>query len=91
MARSTFNPIKFINPPENVLVDLAALFPQSPHRHVVYRAEGLQVDKVVEGKLSRWGCTTEGETLAYVTYQMRFGRDKAPQSHWVPAYVVRPA
>ncbi|SNT46661.1 hypothetical protein [Rhodococcoides kyotonense] len=91
MARSTFNPIKFVNPPEKVQVDLTALFPSSPHHKVAHRAQGLRVCEVVEGELSRIGLTVEGETLLYVTYKLEFNRDKAPQSQWVPAWVVRPA
>jgi len=72
-----------------VLIDLRMLYPSSPHHAADYIAACMRVQQVVEGALSQWGITTEGEKLAYVSYAIEFARDKSTMSHWVPVEVLR--
>lgn len=74
-----------------MLIDLRVLYPSSPHHSADYIAAGMRVQQIVEGTLSQWGSTTEGEKLAYVSYTIEFARDKSTVSHSLPVEVLRPA
>ncbi|MBY4210799.1 hypothetical protein HQO42_05370 [Rhodococcus fascians] len=84
-----FRPLKRIEPPEHVLIDLHALYPAPPHFKAEFVSGGVKVNTVVEGTLTMLGMTEEGFTIAYVSYELEFGRDKAPVSQWVPMAVVK--
>jgi hypothetical protein len=43
-----------VDPPVVVLVDLATLFPREPHRSGGYNPDGLQMQSIVEGRLTYW-------------------------------------
>lgn len=86
-----FRPLKRVEPPEHVLIDLHALYPAPAHHRADFVSGGIKVNTVVEGTISMWGMTGEGFRMAYVSYELEFGRDKAPVTQWVPVEVVRPA
>ena len=71
------------------LVDLIALFPREPHCEDRYHPKGLQMDAIVEGKLTCWGLSEQGRWWGLVTYPIRHGSEKDPVTHWVPASVLR--
>lgn len=54
-------PFRVVRPPIAVLVDLTVLFPREPHRTGRYQPNGLQLHKVVEGRLSCWGICEQGD------------------------------
>lgn len=74
-----------------MLIDLHALYPAPAHHRADFVSGGIKVNTVVEGTISMWGMTGEGFRMAYVSYELEFGRDKAPVTQWVPVEVVRPA
>ncbi|UJL31940.1 hypothetical protein HZU38_19130 [Mycolicibacterium vanbaalenii] len=78
-----------VHPPRAVLVDLIALFPREPHCEDRYHPKGLQMDAIVEGKLTCWGLSEQGRWWGLVTYPIRHGSEKDPVTHWVPASVLR--
>lgn len=79
-----------IDPPQGVLVDLIALFPREPHSNGRYQPFGMQMHKTVEGELNCWGLCEQGHWWGLVTYQIAFGPEKRPVTHWIPAWVLRP-
>lgn len=84
-------PFRPVRPPQAVLVDLTTLFPRRPHRRGGYHPHGLQMDKVVAGRLSCWGLCEQGEWWGLVTYEISYGPRRRAVTHWVPAWTLRPA
>lgn len=82
-------PFRAVEPPVRVLVDLAALFPRRPHRHGRYHPRGLQMHKVVEGRLTCWGRCEQGDWWGLVTYPIDYGTNRRTVTHWVPAWMLR--
>jgi hypothetical protein len=82
-------PFRAVEPPVTVLIDLAALFPREPHRRGRYHPAGLQMHKVVEGRLCCWGLCEQGNWWGLVTYPVRYGANTRPVTHWVPAWMLR--
>ena len=66
-------PFRLVRPPVAVLVDLTVLFPRQPHRDGRYHPHGLQMHKVVEGRLSCWGICEQGDWWGLVTYEIAYG------------------
>ena len=87
-VRPPFRPVR---PPVPVLIDLTTLFPRRPHRAGRYHQHGLQMDKVVAGKLTCWGLCEQGEWWGLVTYFIAYGSDRKAVTHWVPAWTLRRA
>jgi len=83
------NPFRMVRPPITVLVDLTVLFPREPHRPGRYHAGGLQLHKVVEGRLTCWGMCEQGDWWGLVTYPIAYGSKRKTVTHWVPAWVLR--
>lgn len=81
-------PFRPVHPPVPVLVDLTILFPRPPHRHGRYNPHGLQMDKVVPGTLTCWGLCEQGEWWGLVTYEICYGTQRRPVTHWVPAWTL---
>ncbi|MCP3811801.1 hypothetical protein NLX62_05580 [Mycobacteriaceae bacterium Msp059] len=81
---------RVVRPPATVLVDLVALFPREPHLTGRYHPMGIQMNKVVEGKLTCWALCEQGRWWGLVTYRIRFGPHEKAVTHWVPAWVLRP-
>lgn len=74
-----------------VLVDLNALYPQTPHFSGIYHPDGLQIRSVHLGVLTEWGRSEWGEWYGKVTYTI-IAKGRAEQvTHWVPAWALRPA
>jgi hypothetical protein len=86
--RPTFRGVR---PPLPVLVDLGVLFPRSPHRTGRYHPQGMQMDKVVPAALSCWGLCEQGEWWGLVSYEISYGAHRKAVTHWVPAWILRPA
>ena len=84
------DPFRRVDPPVRVLVDLTVLFPREPHRTGRYNPQGLQLHKVVEGRVTCWGLCEQGDWWALVTYEIAYGARKKPVTHWVPGWVLRP-
>jgi hypothetical protein len=84
-------PLRPLRPPARVLVDLAVLFPRAPHRTGRYHPHGLQMHRVVTGRLSCWGLCEQGDWWGLVTYSISFGTDSREVTHWVPAWTLRRA
>lgn len=84
------DPFRAVRPPVAVLVDLTVLFPRRPHRAGRYHPNGLQLHKVVEGRLSCWGICEQGDWWGLVTYDIAYGSRRRAVTHWVPAFVLRP-
>ena len=84
-------PLSFrvVRPPVAVLIDLAALFPRQPHRRGRYHPAGLQMHKVVEGRLTCWGLCEQGDWWGLVTYRVQYGPRSKPVTHWVPGWMLR--
>jgi hypothetical protein len=80
---------RVVRPPVIVLIDLGALFPRQPHRSGRYHPHGLQMHRVVEGKLSCWGICEQGDWWGLVTYPIRYGAKCKAVTHWVPAWMLR--
>jgi hypothetical protein len=78
-----------ITPPLAVLVDLVAMFPREPHCTGRYHPNGLQMDSVVEGRLTCWGLGEHGGWWGLVTYRIRHGTQKQTVTHWAPAWVLK--
>lgn len=89
-GQSVRDPFRRVDPPIRVLVDLTTLFPRQPHRRGSYNPQGLQMHKVVEGKLSCWGLCEHGDWWALVSYDIAFGSKKNAVTHWVPGWVLKP-
>lgn len=83
------SPFRVVRPPVAVLVDLTALFPREPHRSGRYQPNGLQLHKVVEGRLSWWGICEQGDWWGLVTYSVAHGAEQSTVTHWVPAWTLR--
>jgi hypothetical protein len=79
-----------VDPPVTVLVDLAALFPREPHGGGGYNAAGLRMHGVVEGLLTCWGLCEQGSWWGLVTYDITYGTQRRPVTHWIPAWTLRP-
>ena len=84
-------PLRPLRPAVQVLVDLAALFPRPAHPTGRYHPQGLQMHRVVAGRLSCWGLCEQGDWWGLVSYDISFGADSAAVTHWVPAWTLRPA
>ena len=80
---------RWVRPAVPVLVDLAALFPREPHRRGRYQPAGLQMHKVVKGRLTCWGMCEQGEWWGQVTYRIDYGAHSMEVTHWVPAWMLR--
>jgi hypothetical protein len=83
------NPFRVVRPPITVLIDLTVLFPREPHRSGRFHANGLQLHKVVEGRLSCWGMCEQGDWWGLVTYPVAYGSERKSVTHWVPAWTLR--
>jgi hypothetical protein len=85
------SPVVFrpVDPSRKVLVDLATLFPRQPHEPGHYSPFGLQMHRVVEGKLTCWGLCEQGHWWGLVTYPIAFGTETKPVTHWVPAWMLK--
>ena len=81
---------RVVRPPASVLVDLVALFPREPHLAGRYHPLGIQMSKVVEGKLSCWALCEQGQWWGLVNYPIRFGANEKTVTHWIPAWVLKP-
>ncbi|MBJ8345571.1 hypothetical protein [Antrihabitans sp. YC2-6] len=88
-GQPTRDPFRRVDPPIDVLVDLTTLFPRQPHRNGRYTPLGLQMHKVVKGRLSCWALCEQGDWWGLVTYVIVYGAEKKPVTHWVPAWVLR--
>jgi hypothetical protein len=82
------SPFRVVRPPIAVLVDLTVLFPREPHRSGRYQPNGLQLHKVVEGRLSCWGLCEQGDWWGLVTYPIAFGSKQKSVTHWIPAWTL---
>lgn len=78
-----------VHPPVAVLVDLVAMFPREPHGEGRYHPHGLQMNTVVDGRLTCWGLGEQGGWWGLVTYAVSFGGDKQTVTHWAPAWVLK--
>jgi hypothetical protein len=83
------NPFRVVRPPITVLIDLTALFPREPHRSGRFHANGMQLHKVVEGRLTCWGMCEQGDWWGLVTYPIAYGSKRKNVTHWVPAWTLR--
>jgi hypothetical protein len=83
------NPFRVVRPPITVLIDLTVLFPREPHRTGRYHANGLQLHKVVEGRLTCWGICEQGDWWGLVTYPIAYGSKRKTVTHWVPAWTLQ--
>lgn len=82
-------PLRPVRPPVPVLIDLAALFPRPPHRVGRYHPHGLQLHRIVAGRLICWGLCEQGDWWGLVTYDVAFGANRGAVTHWVPAGILR--
>jgi hypothetical protein len=85
------SPFRVVRPPIKVLVDLTVLFPREPHRSGRYQPNGLQLHKVVEGRLTCWGLCEQGDWWGLVTYPIAYGSKQRTVTHWIPAWTLRRA
>ena len=83
------NPFRVVRPPISVLIDLTVLFPREPHRSGRFQPNGLQLHKVVEGRLTCWGICEQGDWWGLVTYPIAYGSKRKNVTHWVPAWTLR--
>ena len=83
------NPFRVVRPPIRVLIDLTVLFPREPHRSGRFQPNGLQLHKVVEGRLTCWGICEQGDWWGLVTYPIAYGSKRKNVTHWVPAWTLR--
>ena len=83
------NPFRVVRPPIAVLIDLTVLFPREPHRSGRFQPNGLQLHKVVEGRLTCWGICEQGDWWGLVTYPIAYGSKRKNVTHWVPAWTLR--
>lgn len=84
-------PFRPVRPALPVLVDLGAVFARRPHRTGRYHPRGMQLDKIVLGALTCWGLCEQGEWWGLVTYEIAYGAQRRPVTHWVPAWTLRRA
>ena len=80
---------RVVRPPISVLIDLTVLFPREPHRSGRFQPNGLQLHKVVEGRLTCWGICEQGDWWGLVTYPIAYGSKRKNVTHWVPAWMLR--
>ena len=78
-----------VHPALPVLIDLVALFPREPHCAGRYHPNGLQMDSVVEGRLTYWALGEHGGWWGLVSYPIRHGTENQTVTHWAPAWVLR--
>jgi hypothetical protein len=83
------DPFRRVDPPIIVLIDLTTLFPNQPHRTGRYTPNGLQMHKVVEGRLTWWALCEQGGWYGRVTYDVVHGSKKDTVTHWVPGWVLK--
>lgn len=83
------SPFRVVRPAITVLIDLTVLFPHQPHRSGSYQPNGLQLHKVVEGRLSCWGLCEQGDWWGLVTYPITYGSRQRSVTHWIPAWTLR--
>lgn len=83
------NPFRVVRPPISVLIDLTVLFPREPHRSGRFQPNGLQLHKIVEGRLTCWGICEQGDWWGLVTYPIAYGSKRKNVTHWVPAWTLR--
>ena len=83
------DPFRLVRPPIPVLIDLTVLFPREPHRTAAITRNGLQLHKVVEGRLTCWGICEQGDWWGLVTYEIVYGSKRKAVTHWVPAWILR--
>ena len=50
---------------------------------------GLQLHKVVEGRLSCWGLCEQGDWWGLVTYPIAYRSRQKTVTHWIPAWTLR--
>lgn len=74
-----------------VLIDLSALYPNSPHFDGVYQPDGLQIRAIHLGVLTEWGRDEWGAWYGKVTYTITARNREERMTHWVPAWALRPA
>lgn len=84
-------PVRPVRPPVPVLLDLTALFGRQPHGARRYQPNGLQLHRIVAGTLSCWGLCEQGDWWGLVTYDVAYGAQRRPVTHWVPAWTLRRA
>jgi hypothetical protein len=86
------HPTRFLEEPLPVMVDLAAVFPRPVFFDEPPIDGGLQLRRVVEGRLTMWALSEQGDWLGFVAYDVHGADDGGlPQrvSHWVPADVLK--
>lgn len=88
-APKDFRALRRVHPTQRVLVDLRTLYPPPPHFRTNFVSGGLRVNRVVDGTLSMWGMTEDGYKIAYVSYQLEFGRDQVPMTQWMPVEALK--
>lgn len=83
---------RHVRPPVRVAVDLGALFGVPPHLPRRRVPDGLRLRRVLEGRLTMWALSEEGDWFGLVVYEAAAadGSSGAPISHWVPAHIVLP-
>ncbi|NDZ93608.1 hypothetical protein G3I13_23900 [Streptomyces sp. SID6673] len=74
-----------------VLVDLNALYPQTPHYTGEYFPDGLQIRSVHLGVLTAWARSEWGEWYGKVSYTIAAKDREEKVTHWVPGWALRPA
>ena len=87
------HPSVYLDEPLPVLVDLGAVFPLPPFYCAAHVEGGLQLRRVVEGRLTVWALSHEGDWLGLVAYDVGNSDEGGlPQrvSHWLPARVLKP-
>lgn len=67
-----------------VLIDLNALYPQTPPPQCTYHPDGLQIRKVATGVLTEWGLSEWGEWYGKVTYTLSARDRQESVTHWCP-------
>jgi hypothetical protein len=80
---------RVVRPPQGVLVDLSTLFAREPHRTGHFHPNGLQMNKVVEGRLSCWGMCEQGHWWGLITYPISYGPKQQQVTHWIPAWLLK--
>lgn len=78
-----------VDPPQAVLVDLCHLFPREPHSTGRYHPHGLQMNKIVEGRLTCWAVCEQGQWWGLVQYPISFGPQSKTVTHWIPAWMLK--
>jgi hypothetical protein len=80
---------RVVRPSRAVLVDLSTLFAREPHRNGRYHPHGLQMNTVVEGRLSCWGICEQGHWWGLVSYPISYGTRRQHVTHWIPAWLLK--